>query len=89
MKTLVQLRRVPTLSIDYEDRWTSLKSKTFELLDVVSQKCLRIQAAAVKRHLENMLLAEQATCPILYLANEPFYLKSEYVSREPKVFKML
>ena len=52
MQALVQLRRVPTLSIDYEDRWTSLKSKASELLDAVSQKCLRIQVAAVRRHLE-------------------------------------
>jgi hypothetical protein len=89
MQALVQLRRVPTLSIVYEDRWTSLKSKASELLDVVSEKCLRIQAAAVRRHLRNMHLAEQARGPMLYLANEPFYSKSEYVSREAKVFKML
>jgi hypothetical protein len=89
MQALVQLRRVPTLFVDYEDRWKSLKSKASKLLDVVSKKCLKIQAAAVRRHLKNMHLAEQARGPIFYLANEPFYSESEYVSREAKVFKML
>ena len=42
MQALVQLRRVPTPSVDYEDQWSSLKSKAFELINVVSQKCLRI-----------------------------------------------
>ena len=36
MQDLVHLRRVPTLSIDYEDQWTSLKSKASELLNAVS-----------------------------------------------------
>jgi len=73
MKALVQLRRVPTLSVDYEDHWASLKSKAFELIDVVSKKCLRIQAAALKRHLRILHLAEESTRPLLYLANAPFY----------------
>jgi len=85
----VHLRRVPTLSIDYEDQWTSLKSGASELLNVVSQKCIRIQAAAVKRHLRVLHLAEKAKGSILYLANAPFYSELEYVSREDKVFKML
>jgi hypothetical protein len=88
MHLLVHLRRVPTLSIDYEDRWTFLKSKASELLDVVSKKCLRIQAVAVRRHLRNMHLAEQARGPLLYLANEPFYSESECVSREARIFKI-
>jgi hypothetical protein len=78
MQSLVQLRRVPTLYVAYE-----------ELLDTVSKKCLRIQAAAVRRYLRNLHLVEQARGPLLYLANEPFYSESEYVSREAKVFKML
>ena len=89
MQALVQLRRVPTLSIDYEDQWSSLKSKASELTDDVSKKCLRIQAAALRRHLRVLHLAEQAKGPLLYLANAPFYSESEYVSREVKVFKML
>jgi hypothetical protein len=89
MQSLVQLRRVPTLSVVYEDRWISLKSKASELIDDVSKKCLRIQAAAVRRYLRHMHLAEQARGPILLLANEPFYPELEYVSREAKVYKML
>jgi len=89
MKALVQLRRVPTLSVDYEDHWASLKSKTFELIDVVSKKCLRIQAAALKRHLRIMHSSEESSSSLLYLANAPFYAESDYVSREAKVFKML
>jgi len=36
MQDLVHLRRVPTLSIDYEDQWASLKNRTSELMDDVS-----------------------------------------------------
>jgi len=89
MQDLVQLRRVPTLSVDYEDQWSSLKSKASELINVVSQKCLQIQVAALRHHLRILHSAEQASSPILYLANAPFYSESEYVSREDKVFKML
>jgi len=89
MKALVQLRRVPTLSVDYEDQWASLKSKASELIDDVSKKCLQIQAAALKRHLRILHSAEQSTRPLMYLANAPFYAESDYVSREAKVFKML
>jgi len=89
MQDLVHLRRVLTLSIDYEDQWASLKNRAYELLDVVSQKCIRIQAVAVKRHLRALHLAENAEAPLLYLENAPFYLESDYMSREAKVFKML
>jgi hypothetical protein len=89
MQSLVQLRRVPTLSVVYEDRWISLKSKASDLIDVVSKKCLRNQAAAVRRFSRHMHLAEQARGPLLYLANEPFYSESDYVTREAKVYKML
>jgi len=89
MQDLVQLRRVPTLSVDYEDQWSTLKSKASELINVVSQKCCRIQAAALRRHLRILHLAEQAKVPLLYLANAPFYSELDYVSRDAKVFKML
>jgi len=59
------------------------------LLDAVSQKCIRIQAAEVKRHLRALHLAAKAKAPLLYLANAPFYPESDYVSREAKVLKML
>jgi len=72
MKALVQLRRVPTLSVDYEDHWASLKSKASELIDVVSKKCLRIQAGALKRHLRSLHSSKESSSPLLYLANAPF-----------------
>ena len=76
MQALMQLRRVPTLSVDYEDQWSSLKNKASELINVVSQKCLRIQAAALRRHLRILHLDEQAKGPLLYLANASFYSES-------------
>jgi len=89
MQDLVHLRRVPTLSIDYEDQWSSLKNRASELLDAVSQKCIKIQAAEVKHHLRALHLAVQAKAPLLFLANAPFYPESDYLSREAKVLKML
>jgi len=89
MQDLVHFKKVPTLSIDYEDQWASLKNRTSELLEAVSQKCIRIQAAEVKRHLRALHLAAKAKAPILYLANAPFYPESDYLSREAKVLKML
>ena len=85
----MHLRRVPTLSIDYEDQWESLKTRASDLLNAVSQKCIRIQAAAVKRHLKVLHSAEKAQAPLLFLANAPFYPESDYVSREAKMFKLL
>jgi len=35
MQDLVHLRTVPTLSVDYEDQWASLRNRASELLDVV------------------------------------------------------
>jgi len=89
MQDLVHLRRVPTLSIGYEDQWASLKTRASALLDAVSQKCIRIQAAAVKCHLKDLHSAEKAQAPLLFLANAPFYPESDYVSREAKMFKLL
>ena len=89
MQDLVHLRRVPTLSVDYEDQWASLKNRAFELLDAVSQKCIRIQAAEVKRHLRALHLAAKAKAPLLFLENAPFHPESDYLSTEAKVLKML
>jgi len=89
MQNLVQLRRVPKLPIDYEDQWATLKTRASDLLNVVSQKCIRIQASAVKRYLKTLHSAEEAQAPLLFLANAPFYPESDYVSREAKMFKLL
>jgi len=89
MQELVHLRKAPTLSIDYEDQWASLKTRASDLLNDVSQKCIRIQAAAVRRYLTAVHSAEEAQAPLLFLANAPFYAESDYVSREVKMFKLL
>jgi len=89
MQDLVHLRKVPTLSVDYEDQWASLKTRASDLLDAVSQKCIRIQAAAVKRHLKVLHSVEKAQAPLLFLVNAPFYPESNYVSREANMFKLL
>jgi len=89
MQNLVQLRNAPTLSIDYEDRWATLKTRASDLLNAVSQKCIRIQAAAVKRYFKVVHSAEEAQAPLLFHANAPFYQESDYVSREAKMFKLL
>jgi len=89
MQELVNLRKAPTLSIVYEDRWATLKTRASDLLNSVSQKCIRIQAAAVKRYFKIVHSAEETQAPLLFLANAPFYPESDYVSREAKMFKLL
>jgi len=89
MLTLVLLRRVPTLSVAYEDKWAAVKNKACDIIDAVAKKCCRIQANALRRHMHNLHSSEQPKSKLLYLANAPFYAESEYVSRETKVFKML
>jgi len=73
MQELVHLRKAPTLSIVYEDRWATLKTRASDLLNVVSQQCIRIQAAAVKRYFKVVHSIEEAQAPLLFLANAPFY----------------
>ena len=89
MQTLVLLRRTHTLPVAYEDQWSSMKSKAFDLLNAVAKKCCHIQAHSMRRHLYNLHSSQQPSSKLLYLANAPFYAESEYVSRESKVFKML
>jgi len=89
MQNLVQLKKVPKLSIDYEDQWATLKTRASDLLNIVSQKCIRIQAAAVKRYFKAVHSAEEAQAPLLFLANAHFYLESDYASKEVKMFKLL
>ena len=89
MQKLVQLRRPPTLSIAYEDQWATLKNRASDLLNFVSQKCIRIQATVVKRYFKVVDSSEETHAPPLFLANAPFYPESDYVSREAKMFKLL
>ena len=89
MQELLKLRKAPTLSIVYEDRWATLKTRASDLLNSVSQKCIRIQATVVKRYFQVVHSAEETQAPLLFLANAPFYPESNYVSREAKMFKLL
>jgi hypothetical protein len=89
MQDLVHLRRMLELPIVYEEQWSSLKKKASDLIEAVSKKCIKIKAATVRRFLKNLQSAEQARTRKLYLANEPFYSESNYISREARIFKML
>jgi len=89
MQRLVQFRRAPTLSLAYEDKWATLKNKASELLNSVSQKCIKIQAAAAKHYFSAVHSAEEDQAPLLYLANAPYFPESDYVSGEAKMFKLL
>jgi len=89
MQRLVQLRRPPTLSVAYEDQWATLKTRASELLNTISQKCIKIQAAAVKHHFSTVHSAEEDQAPLLYLANAPYFPESDYMSGEAKLFKLL
>jgi len=89
MQRLVQLKRAPTLSVAYEDKWATLKNRASELLNSVSQKCIKIQATAAKHYFSVVHSAEEDQAPLLYLANAPYFQESDYVSREAKMFKLL
>jgi len=89
MQERVNLRKAPTLSIVYEQRWATLKTRASDLLNSVSQKCIRIQDATVKRYFKAVHFAEDTQAPLLFLANAHFYPESDYVSREAKLFKLL
>jgi len=89
MQKLVQLRRAPTLSVAYEDQWATLKTRASDLLNSVSQKCIKIQVAAVKHYFSAVHSAEEDQAPLLFLANAPFFPESDYLSREAKMFRLL
>ena len=89
MQSLVLLRKTPFLPLAYQDKWSSLKKRAFDLIDDVAKKCCRIQAHAMKRRMQDLHSSQQLSCKPLYLTNAPFYAESEYVTRESKVFKML
>ena len=87
LQRLVQLRRFPTLNIAYQEQWVSLKNRAFELLSVVSQKCIKIHNAAYMHVVSNVHLVEDQTP--LYLANTPYFLESKYLTRDARIFKLL
>ena len=89
LQRLVQLRRSPTLKVSYQDQWATLKNRASELLNSVSQKCIKIQAAAYMHHFSTVHSIEEDQAPTLYLANAPYFPESDYMTREAKMFKLL
>ena len=87
MQELVNLRKDPTLSIVYEDRWATMKTRASDLLNSVSQKCIRIQAAAVKRYFKVVHSAEETQAPPLFLANAPLKLLKQKVLKQQEESK--
>jgi len=88
LQRLVQLKRSPTLKIAYQEQWTTLKNRASELLNAVSQKCIKIQTAAYMHHVSNVHIVEDQA-PLLYLANTPYFSESDYLTREARIFKLL
>ena len=68
LQRLVQLRRSPTLKIAYQEQWVTLKNRASELLNVVSQKCIKVHTAASMHFVSNVHIVEDQA-PLLYLAN--------------------
>jgi len=89
LQRLVQLRRSPTLKVAYQDQWATLKNRASELLNSVSQKCIKIQAAAYMHRFSTVHSIEEDQAPLLYLANTPYFPESDYMTREAKIFKLL
>jgi len=88
LQRLVQLRRSPTLKIAYQEQWVTLKNRASELLNVVSQKCIKIHTAASMHYVTNVHIVEDQA-PLMYLANTPHFSESEYLTREARIFKLL
>ena len=88
LQRLVQLRRSSALTDDYQGRWASLKARASELLDIVSLKCIKIQEAANIHRIKSVHLIEEDPAPLL-LAYTPFYHKSEYMTREGRIVKLV
>ena len=68
LQRLVHLKRSPTLKIVYQEQWVTLKNRASELLNVVSQKCIKIHTAASMHFVSNVHIFEDQA-PLLYLAN--------------------
>jgi len=88
LQRLVQLRRSSSLTVDYQERWATLKARASELLNIVSLKCIKIHEAANLHRISSVHLIEEDPAP-LFLAYTPFYHKSEYMTREGREVKLL
>ena len=89
LQRLVQLRRSPTLKVAYQDQWATLKARASDLINTVSQKCIKIQAPPYMHRFSTVHSVEEEQAPLLYLANAPYFLESDYMTREAKMFKLL
>jgi len=87
LQRLVQLRRSPTLKIAYQEQWETLKTRDSDLLSVVGQKCIKVHNVASLHFVSNVHLVEDQAP--LYLANTPYFPKSEYLTKEARIFKLL
>jgi len=88
LQRLVQLRRSSALTDDYQERWATLKARASELLNLVSLRCIKIQEAANFHRISSLHLIEEDPAP-LFLAYTPFYHKSEYMTREGRIVKLV
>jgi len=88
LQRLVQLRRSSTLTVDYQERWATLKARVSELLNTVNQKCIKIQDAANIHRISSVHLVEEDQAP-MFLAYTPYFPKSDYMTREGRVVKLL
>ena len=68
LQRLVHLRRSPTLKIAHQEQWVSLKNRASELLNAVSQKCIKVHTVASMHFVSNVHIVEDQA-PLLYLAN--------------------
>jgi hypothetical protein len=64
-----------------------LKRRATELIEAVSNKCIIVKAATVRRFLKDMKSAKRG--PRLLLTNEPFYSEANYMTRETRMFELL
>jgi len=87
VQRLVQLRRSPTLKLTYQEQWETLQTRASELLSALSQKCIKVHNAASMHYVSNVHLVEDQAS--LYLANNPYFPESEYLTREARIFKLL
>ena len=71
-----------------EEQWETLRNRASELLNVASQKCIKIHTAASMHFVSNVHFVEDQA-PLLYLDNTPHFSESEYLTREARIFKLL
>jgi hypothetical protein len=89
MHNLVDQRRTIDLTNAYEDSWVSLQNRATELIENIKAKCIRVKQASVRRLMENLNQSLRVRNPTLLLANQPFFLEMDYLTREARLCKLL